>query len=49
MIYETPGNIFFEGPSHLINDHTGETVGVAVTESMGVRIMKNAPYAANQR
>ena len=27
---------------------TGETVGVAVTESMDVRIMQNAPYGANQ-
>ncbi len=35
-------------PSRLINDKTGETVGVAVTESMDVRIMQNAPYAANQ-
>jgi len=25
--------IFFEGPSRLINDDTGETVGLAVTES----------------
>jgi hypothetical protein len=47
-VYENPNNIFFEGPSHLINDDTGETVGVAVTESMDVRIMQNAPYAANQ-
>ena len=47
-VYEIPNNIFFEGPSRLINDDTGETVGVAVTESMDVRIMQNAPYAANQ-
>jgi hypothetical protein len=47
-VFENPNNIFFEGPSHLINDNTGETVGVAVTESMDVRIMQNAPYAANQ-
>ena len=40
--------IFFEGPSRLINDDTGETVGLAVTESMDVRIMQNAPYGANQ-
>jgi hypothetical protein len=45
-VYENPANIFFEGPSRLINDDTGETVGVAVTESMDVRIMQNAPYAA---
>jgi hypothetical protein len=47
-VFENPNNIFFEGPSRLINDNTGETVGVAVTESMDVRIMQNAPYAANQ-
>jgi hypothetical protein len=47
-VYEVPGNTLFEGPSRLINDDTGETVGVAVTESMDVRIMQNAPYAANQ-
>jgi hypothetical protein len=46
-VFENPNNIFFEGPSRLINDVTGETVGVAVTESMYVRIMQNAPYAAN--
>ena len=48
-IYETPGNVFFEGPSRLINAETGEMVGVAVTESMDVRLMGNAPYGANQR
>jgi predicted secreted hydrolase len=47
-VYENPNNIFFEGPSRLINEDTGETVGAAVTESMDVRIMQNAPYAANQ-
>jgi hypothetical protein len=47
-VFENPNNIFFEGPSRLINDKTGETVGVAVNESMDVRIMQNAPYAANQ-
>ena len=47
-VFENPNNIFFEGPSRLINDDTGETVGVSVTESMDVRIMQNAPYAANQ-
>ena len=47
-VYEVPSNTLFEGPSRLINDDTGETVGVAVTESMDVRIMQNAPYAANQ-
>ena len=47
-VYENPGNVMFEGPARLINDDTGETVGVAVSESMDVRIMQNAPYAANQ-
>jgi hypothetical protein len=47
-VFEHPNNIFFEGPSRLINDETGETVGVAVNESMDVRIMQNAPYGANQ-
>ena len=47
-VFENPSNIFFEGPSRLINDDTGDTVGVAVTESMDVRIMQNGPYAANQ-
>jgi hypothetical protein len=47
-VFEKPNNIFFEGPSRLINDETRETVGVAVNESMDVRIMQNAPYAANQ-
>jgi hypothetical protein len=47
-VYENTDSILFEGPSHLINDDTGERVGIAVTESMDVRIMRNAPYAANQ-
>ena len=47
-VYELPLNALFEGPSRLINDETGETVGIAVTESMDVRIMQNAPYAPNQ-
>jgi hypothetical protein len=47
--YENPTGVLFEGPSRLINDDTGETVGIAVTESMDVRIMQNGPYAANQR
>ncbi len=47
-VYENPFNTLFEGPSRLINDETGETVGIAVTESMDVRIMQNAPYAPNQ-
>ena len=46
--FENLNNIFFEDPPRLINDDTGETVGVVVTESMDVRIMQNALYAANQ-
>ena len=41
-------NVLFEGPSRIINDETGETVGIAANESMDVRIMQNAPYAPNQ-
>jgi hypothetical protein len=48
-VYVTPGNTLFEGPSRLIDDNTGEVVGVAVSESMDVRIMKNAPGGPNQR
>jgi hypothetical protein len=47
-VFGEPGNISFEGSSRLINEDTGEKVGVAVTESMDVRMMQNAPYAANQ-
>jgi CrtC N-terminal lipocalin domain/Lipocalin-like domain len=47
-VFESGNNVLFEGPSRLINDETGETVGVAVTESMDIRIMENGPYAANQ-
>jgi len=47
-VYEQTNSILFEGPSRLINDETGETVGVAVTESMDVRVMQNAPYAPHQ-
>jgi predicted secreted hydrolase len=47
-VYITPENTLFEGPSHLIDDSTGEIVGVAVTESMDVRIMNNAPGGPNQ-
>jgi len=47
-VYEYPTNTLFEGPSRLINDNTGETVGIAVTESMDVRIMQNAPYGVHQ-
>ncbi len=38
----------FEGPSRLIDDSTGEVVGIAVSESMDVRIMKNARGGPHQ-
>lgn len=44
----SPGNVFFEGPSYLVDDTTGKTVGIAVTESMDVRVMGNAPGGPNQ-
>ena len=47
-VYVTPDNTLFEGPSDLIDDSTGEVVGLAVNESMDVRIMKNAPGGPNQ-
>ncbi|MEV7344454.1 lipocalin-like domain-containing protein [Streptomyces sp. NPDC093544] len=48
-VYVTPDNTLFEGPSHLVDSTTGEVVGIAVTESMDVRIMNNAPGGPNQR
>jgi predicted secreted hydrolase len=47
-VYVTPNNTLYEGPSHLIDDSTGELVGIAVNESMDVRIMQNAPGAPHQ-
>jgi predicted secreted hydrolase len=47
-VYVTPENTLFEGPSRLIDDSTGEVVGIAVNESMDIRIMDNAPGAPNQ-
>lgn len=38
-----PNNTFFEALRDI-----GETVGVAVTEPMDVRIVQDAPYAVNQ-
>ncbi len=40
---------FFEGPSDLINDETGERVGFAVTESMDILNMRNAPVAPRDK
>lgn len=39
----------FSGPGTLVNDATGEVVGVAVNESCDIRGMKNGPYDVNQR
>jgi hypothetical protein len=44
----TPDNTLYEGPSSLIDDSTGEVVGIAVNESMDVRIMQNAPGGPHQ-
>lgn len=41
----TPGNTIFEGLSKIIAPN-GKQVGWAVTESMDVRVMHNAPYEA---
>ena len=40
---------FFEGPSYLINDETGEQVGYAVTESMDILNMRNGPVAPRDK
>jgi predicted secreted hydrolase len=47
-VFENPFTVVCEVPSHVINDETGETVGLAVTESADARIMQNAPYGPNQ-
>ncbi len=40
---------FFEGPSKLINVETNEQVGFAVTESMDIRHMLNAPIEMRRK
>lgn len=40
--------VLFEGPGRLINDATGEEVGVSINESCDIRGMKNGPYEVNQ-
>jgi predicted secreted hydrolase len=45
---ESGANTFYEGPSILVDDATGQEVGIAVTESMDVRVMGNAPYGERQ-
>ena len=47
-VYVTVENTTFEGPSQVVNDSTGEVVGVAFTESTDVRVMNNAPGGPNQ-
>ena len=39
----------YEGGGKLVNDETGEQVGVSVNESADVRQMGNEPYGKNQR
>jgi hypothetical protein len=49
MVKGPGGKIFYEGPSHLVDETSGKTVGVSVNESMDVRLMGNAPYGPRQR
>lgn len=42
------GYAIYEGLGDLINDETGELVGVSVNESIDVRAMKNMPHGPNQ-
>jgi predicted secreted hydrolase len=39
----------YEGSCRLINDETGEQVGVSINESADIRIMDNGPYGKNQK
>lgn len=38
----------YSGPGTLVNDATGEAVGIAVNEAGDVRLMQNGPYGPNQ-
>jgi hypothetical protein len=49
MVKGPGGKVFYEGPSHLVDETTGKTVGISVNESMDVRVMGNAPYGPHQR
>ncbi|MDO8703323.1 MAG: lipocalin-like domain-containing protein [Sulfuricaulis sp.] len=40
---------FFEGAGQLIDDSSGQQVGISVNESMDVQAMGNGPYGAQQR
>ena len=39
----------YEGAGRLIDERTGEQVGVSVNESADIRVMENGPYAKRQR
>jgi|TARA_Y100000815_G_scaffold85956_1_gene74734 hypothetical protein len=39
----------YEGAGRLIDERTGEQVGVSVNESADIRVMENGPYARRQR
>ena len=39
----------FEGGCRLINDETGEQVGMSVNESADIRNMRNGPFDQHQR
>ena len=39
----------YEGMGDLVNDETGEVVGISVNESGDCRVMENAPFAKNQK
>ncbi|MEO2255442.1 lipocalin-like domain-containing protein [Paenibacillus amylolyticus] len=43
------GFALFEGAGVLINDETGEVVGVSINESADIRVMQNMPYGPNQK
>lgn len=43
------GFALFEGAGELINDETGEVVGISVNESADIRVMKNGPFDVNQK
>lgn len=40
---------FFEGAGRLIDERTGEQVGISVNESMDVRYLHNGPYDRHQK
>lgn len=43
------GFVLFEGAGELVNDTTGEVVGISINESGDIRAMKNGPYDKFQK